>query len=278
MNFDENIQIEKHREYKVVKDNRLLQCVTQRRYELSVLEQKALGFILSLIKPDEQGSVQKPPQTKYTFDIRLFCKVCNIDYDNGKNYKNVRDALEKLADNGFWLDEGAAGKFYFEWIHSPRITPKSGKITIRISEDVMPYLINLQERFTQYELYQILALKGSYSIALYELFKSHAFKRRIVLGLEEIKQYLGVSGKYEEYKNFRRQLIEPALKEINEYTDINVSWQPIKKGRFYIAIAFTIATKEKWEGLEAYRKTMAELHNIKHGIDGQTNIYGYGLD
>jgi plasmid replication initiation protein len=99
-----------------------------------------------------------------------------------------------------------------------------------------------------------------------------------VLGIEEIKQYLGVDGKYTEYKGFRRRIIEPAINEINEYTDINVEWQPIKQGRAYTAIEFTITTKEKWEGLEAYRKTMAELHNIKHGIEGQTNIYGYGLD
>jgi plasmid replication initiation protein len=275
MNFDEKIQIEKQREYKIVKDNTLIQKVTKRKYELSVLEQKVLGFILSMIKPQENTTNQAFYQ--FEFDIRFFCKVCGIDFNSGANYENVKSALKRLADNSFWIEDGD-DELLFQWITTPRIKKKSGHVTIKISDDVLPYLINLQERFTQYELYQILALKGSYSIALYELFKSHAFKRRIVLGLEEIKQYLGVSGKYEEYKNFRRQLIEPALKEINEYTDINVSWQPIKKGRFYIAIDFTIATKEKWEGLEAYRKTMAELHNIKHGIDGQANIYGYGLD
>lgn len=51
----------------------------------------------------------------------------------------------------------------------------------------MPYLYNLQEKFTSYELYQILALKGSHSIALYELFKSYLFRKSVKFSIDDIK-------------------------------------------------------------------------------------------
>lgn len=51
MSFDEYIQIAKAREQLVVKDNRLIQNVSKRTYKLSTLEQKILGFFISLIKP-----------------------------------------------------------------------------------------------------------------------------------------------------------------------------------------------------------------------------------
>lgn len=211
MNFDECIVIEKARENKIVKDNKLIQNVTCRKYELSVLEQKILGFILSLIKPSKD--IAGEPQYKYEFDIRTFCKVCGIDYNNGKNYINVKEALKKIADNSFWIDEGES-ELYFQWINTPRINKKSGKIIIKISDDVMPYLWNLQERFTAYEFYQILALKSSHSIAVYELLKSYAFKKKIIVGIDELKKYLNITDKYQEYKDFRRKVIEQVIGEI----------------------------------------------------------------
>lgn len=271
MNYDENIRIEQAREYKVVKDNKLIQNVTRRKYELSVLEQKVLGFILSLIKPPENAI--STPVYRYEFDIRTFCKVCGIDYNSGTNYENIRNALKKLADNSFWIEEDDE-ELLFQWITTPRIKKKSGKVIIKISDDVMPYLYNLQERFTTYELYQILALKGSYSIALYELFKSYAFRKKIIFSIDDIKKYLSIEDKYKEYKAFRRKIIEPAIKEINDFTDLEIKWTPIKKGRYYVAIEFVIVTKQHWEGYEAYRRTMAELHGTPY-IKGQISLFDF---
>lgn len=242
--------IQTSREYKIVKQNELIQTVTKRKYELTALEQKVLGYILSLIKPAQ--NIASQPIYTYEFSIRDFCKICGINYDSGTNYENVKKALKRLADNSFWLD-GEDDDLYFQWITTPRIKKKTGKVTVKISDDVMPYLYNLQEKFTAYELYQILALKSSHSIALYELLKSYAFKKNIILAIEDIKRCLSIEGKYKEYKAFRRKIIEPAIAEINEFTDLDISWTPIREGRFYMAIEFTITQKKHWESYAAYR-------------------------
>ena len=256
MGEDEKFGIQVARNYKVVKDNKLIQDVTRKKYELSILEQKILGFIISMIKPPTPNSPF--PCYQLEFDIRLFCKVCGIDFENGKNYQNIKIALKRLADNSFWIEEDD-DELLFQWINTPRIKNKSGKDIIKISDDVMPYLYNLQEKFTSYELYQILALKGSHSIALYELFKSYLFRKSVKFSIDDIKKYLSLEDKYKEYKEFRRRVIEPSVKEINEYTDLQVEWEPIKKGRTYVGIHFKIKNKERWEGLAAYRKTISEL-------------------
>lgn len=270
MNFDERLAIDRARENKIVKDNRLIQDVTRRRYGLSALEQKILGFIISLIKPPEHtdGGVQ----CTYEFDIRLFCRVCGIDCNNGSNYRNVREALKKIADHSFWIDDGES-ELLFQWINTPRIVKRNGKIIIRISEDVLPYLYNLQEHFTAYELYQILALKSSHSIALYELLKSHAFKKSVIIGIDDLKRCLNLAGKYKEYRNFRRKVIETAVNEINAYTDLSIGWKPVRQGRSYAAIEFTISQKRRCEGYEAYRRTMAEIDGGKR-VPGQLDLSG----
>ena len=249
-------EIQTSREYKIVKKNELIQTVAKRKYELTALEQKVLGYILSLIKPAQDITCQ--PIYVYEFSIRDFCRVCGINYDSGTNYENVKKALKRLADNSFWLDS-EDDELYFQWITTPRIRKKTGKVVIKISDDVMPYLYNLQEKFTTYELYQILALKSGHSIALYELLKSYAFKKNVTLTIENIKRCLSIEGKYKEYKAFRRKIIEPALEEINEFTDLDVTWRPIREGRFYTSIEFTILSKKNWESYASYRRTMDAL-------------------
>lgn len=253
---NEKFQIEKAREHLVVKDNRLIQDVRRRKYELSTLEQKVLGFIISLIKPPKNGS---EPEYSIEFDIRMFSKVCGITINSGKNYENIKRALQKLAQNTFWIQEGS-DELLFQWIVTPRIKKQSGRVVIRFSPDVLPYLYNLQEKFTQYELYQILALKSSYSISLYELFKSYSFKKEFTVTIDNLKHYLSIDGKYQEYKALRRKVIEPAITEINQFTDIEIEWEPNRIGRRYESITFKIHKKKSLEGFQAYQRTMAVIN------------------
>ena len=129
MGEDEKFGIQVARNYKVVKDNKLIQDVTRKKYELSILEQKILGFIISMIKPPTPNSPF--PCYQLEFDIRLFCKVCGIDFENGKNYQNIKVALKRLADNSFWIEEDD-DELLFQWINTPRIKKKSGKVIIKI--------------------------------------------------------------------------------------------------------------------------------------------------
>lgn len=271
MTLDEDYALTEARNHKVVKDNRLIQKLTRRKYELTAQEQKIIGFIVSLIKPPKKAT--DTPQYRYTFDVRLFCKVCGIYCDSGKNYADVKAALERIADKGFWIDEGDS-ELYFQWIVSPRIYKKTGKVSVRITEEVMPYLWNLRERFVAYELYQTLAMKSVYSIELFELLKSYAFRKTITVSIEDLRKYFGLGEKYEHYKDFKRRVIEPAIAEINEYTDLTVSYEPYRSGRFYVALTFKIEKKDSWEGLESYRRAMAEVNGLRH-TPGQINLFEF---
>lgn len=271
MTLDEDYALTEARNHKVVKDNRLIQKVTRRKYELTAQEQKIIGFIISLIKPPKDAT--EKPQYRYTFDVRTFCKVCGLNYDSGKNYADVKAALQKIADNGFWIDEGDS-ELYFQWIVSPRIYKKTGKVSVRITEEVMPYLWNLRERFVAYELYQTLAMKSTYSIELFELLKSYAFRKKITVSIDDLRKYFGLGDKYKAYRDFKRRVVDPAVKEINEYTDLFVSYDPVRRGNPFAALTFTIEKKGSWEGLESYRRAMAEMNGLRHS-PGQVNLFEF---
>lgn len=249
MTADEKIEVLKSREYLVVKGNELIQ---QNRFELSLPEQKTVAFICSMIKPiDPKDSARGIPfQLEYDFNIRDYCKVCGIDYDNGKNYKDVKATLKKLSDRSMWLDDGKT-ETLMRWLSYVQVNKKSGKVLIEIDRTIVPFLFDLQEKFTQYQLYNILAMKSAFSVRIYELMKSYAFQKSKTFDLDELKRLLGVEEikSYKEFAPFRQKILEKAQEEINELTDLNIYFEPITKGRKVIKVKFRIDQKNAIERL-----------------------------
>lgn len=248
MTTDEKEDIAKKREYLVVKGNELIQ---QNRFELSLPEQKTIAFICSMIKPIEAIDRAKgvPYQLDYEFNIRDYCKVCGIDYDNGKNYADVKATLKKLRDRSMWLTLEDGSETTVAWLDRVTTNKKSGIVKVRIDDRIAPNLFDLGQRFTQYQLYNILAMKSAFSVRIYELMKSYAFQKSKTFEVDELKHLLMVENvkSYTRFPDFRRYVLEKAQEEINELTDLNVYFEPITKGRKVIKVKFNIEQKNQIE-------------------------------
>ena len=150
---EEREEISKKREYLVVKGNELVQ---RSRFDLSLSEQKTVAYICSMIKPiaatDRASGV--PYILDYDFDIREYCKICGIDYDNGKNYANVKATLQHLSDRSMWVTfpDKPDEEVLCRWLAKVRTNRKSGIAHVKIDEDLAPYLFDLGRSFTQYQL------------------------------------------------------------------------------------------------------------------------------
>lgn len=237
MNEHEKEEIKEKREYWVVKGNELIQ---KNRFELSLTEQKTVAFICSMIKKSNTISYQ----LEYEFNIRDYCKVCGIDYAGGKNYKNIKATLKHLSDRSMWLDDGES-ETLMRWLSYVKINKNSEKVFIEIDRTIAPFLFELKEKFTQYQLFNILSMKSAFSVRIYELLKSYAYLKSKVFDIDDLKRLLGVENvkSYVNFKDFRRYVLEIAEREINELTDINISYETIKKGKKVIKINFFIELK-----------------------------------
>lgn len=241
---------------KVVKDNRLIQSIVKHKSKLKAQEQKIICYLLSLIKPED---VKKKPPYIYTFDAKMFCMICGIDYTNGGNIKSIKNALDSISDYRFWLDYGE-GLLKFQWIATPDIKKNTLNIEVEIPSKIMPYLVGLKNKFTEYELWQVLPLESRYSVALYEYLRSYLYKGEVQVSIEELRTYLGVSeNKYTEFRNFKRLCINLPISEINESTDISVEWKGIRRGKSYSDILFTIKKKRSLELYNSYKTAKKKL-------------------
>ena len=223
---------EKQRNQLVVKSNELIQ---KSRFSLSALEQKIILYIISKIKPEDTELKE------YCFDLREMCRVCGISY-SGKNYLNFKDSIKALRDKSFWIE--TPRKLYtVSWIERVEIDKYQTTVSVKLDDRLLPYLLNLRECFTSYELNYTLLMKSKYSIRIYELLKSYVGIGFFHIGIVDLKKLLQCES-YSEYKEFRRNVIDKALKEINEFTDLEIEYQQIRENRAVSALLFKIKRKD----------------------------------
>ena len=258
LDYDERLEITEQRSYLVVKANEIIQ---KARYDLNITELKALAYVFSKIKPTDTQLQE------YTFSIKEYCQVCGLDYKNGGNYKYIKSTIKALRDKSFWLMDEKGNEVLIGWLQKVRINKGSGKISVKLDDDLQKYIIGLFSNYTQYELLSTLPMKSSYSFRIYELLKSYAFQKQHTFNIDDIKKQLAATN-YVNFKDFRKYVLEVATKEINLYTDIEVSWEPIYKGRKVIQVKFLIKQRDSWGRFMTATKATQEL-------DGQMSIYDF---
>lgn len=252
------LELIEQQEYKVIKANEIIQ---RARIELGIQELKTFAFILSKVRPTDRHGQW------YTFNVQEYCKVCEIDSENGRNYQNIKKALKTLRDKSFWLTDEEGKETTVGWLDKAQINKGSGKVKIRFDEDLEKYIIGWFEKYTQYSLCQVLPMQSQYSFLLFELLKSYANLKKYTFDIDDLKSKVG-GVHYSNFKDFRKNVLEKATKEINLYTDLEISWEPITKGRKVIQITFYIVERDKnWGNFRTVK--------VKGQTDGQMNIMDY---
>lgn len=261
------LEISKKRSHKIVKPNDIIQ---KARYGLSIRELKVMAYIFSMVKPTDKSNQE------YIFSIIDYCKVCGIDWDNGKNYQEVKRTLKGIRDKSFWLTLPDGSETTVSWLEKPTVSPKRGLIKVKLDKDLQKYVIGTFDSYTQYELLSTLPMQSQYSFRIYELLKSYAYQKKHRFDVEDLKKQLSnkrqdeelqeekpkknlSAEQYTNFKDFRRRVLDIATNEINLYTDLEVSWEPEIKGRKVVAVTFTIKQRDSWGRLESSLRAEAAL-------------------
>ena len=233
-----NEEIRKQRQELVVKSNELLRNT---RYTLSTTEQKLLVYIVSMIKQDDKEFKE------VEINIVEYCRLAGIETNSGNIYQYIKDQIQVLANKSWWIPVNNNKEILFRWIDKASIEKGSGTIKIKLHDNLKPYLLDLRSNFTKYELINVLTLRGKYAIRLYELFKSYLWQGKWEISVEDLKSLLNVADKYKQFKEFKRSLLIPAIDEINKYTDLDITFDAIKKGKTVRDIYFSINEKQGWQ-------------------------------
>ena len=259
MNQEEKYEKRKALSQLVVKDNQLIQ---KARFNLTATQQRFLAYIISKIKPtDEQ-------LTEYEIRVEDFCSLCGID--KTWFYSEFINLIDDFDNNSFWIETDKE-VYKFRWFADSSYVKGKGVVKIQLSKRLQTYLLGLTKEFTQYELFNIMALKSKYAIRLFELFKSYAYQKRKEFDIDELKTLL-MATNYKNFKDFRVRVLEPAIQEINEFTELKIEYEPITKGKKVIKVRFIIVRKAPLDSFRSYQKTIDQIDRDNNQIPGQVHI------
>lgn len=253
------IDVEQQRNYKIVKANEMIQ---KARCDLNISELKMMAFIFSKIKPTDTELKD------YTLSVKEYCLVIGADEKSGGNYEYIKQGLKKLRDKSFWLINEDGNEDLIGWIDKVRINKGTGKIKVKLDERLQKFVIGLQENYFQYSLLSTLPMQSRYSFLLFELLKSYAYTKKHIFDIDDLKTRLSAQ-QYVNFKDFRKNVLELAVREINRYTDIETSWTPIFKGRKVIQVQFDIKPRSPMAQVLAAARATDQIEGQLSLFDGK---------
>jgi plasmid replication initiation protein len=226
----------------IVKDNALIQA----SYTLDLTEQRLI--LLAIVEARNSGQ-------GITHDSLLRIHASSYAKQFGINdktaYTVLKDASKGLFDRYITYHDknpknGKDRSFNCRWVDKIGVEPDSGIVYMRFTPDVVPLITRLESHFTSYEIDKVANLSSIYAIRLYELiiqWRDNGITQRYKI--DELRSKLGVEpDQYKAMNNFKARVVDLAIKQINEHTDITVKYEQHKTGRTITAISFTFKQKK----------------------------------
>lgn len=244
-NNTEIINRETYNNYIVTKSNKLVYA----NYDLTLNELKIMLILASRIQPDENKFNQ------YTFKASELAELLQITPE--AMYKELPKITRNLMRKQLEIEsEDGKDLLQVNLLSAALYRKGRGIVTLEFSSMLAPYLLEIKHSFTHYRLENILVLNSKYSVRMYELFKSHYKpKEPLLITVTDLKKQLQLTQKsYEAYSLVKAKVIDVAVKEINEMTDLNVEWEAQRVGRKVENLFFTISDKAPQEITKKQRK------------------------
>jgi plasmid replication initiation protein len=247
------------------------------RYRFNLQEQKILLQIISKIRMDEKEF------SSYFVSWSDLKKISNDRLDTAKK---IDESCEKLKNKTIKIKKGNVEDnfgFLSGWV----TTPGQG-VHFRIDPSMKSMLLDLlsEGNFTLYNLECAMAMSSSHSIRLYEIMKSHQWKKQpVIVSLKDLKWSIDIGEKsptYDDFSNFRVHILEKAQKDFKNHTDITFEYVPIKEGRKVVSLEITVKENRKYQTTVQGEIAKEEVKHLLPGsiimMDGKEYEYtGSGM-
>ena len=225
----------------IVKDNALMNA----SYNLALVEQRLI--LLAILEARETG---KGINANDPLTVHASSYINQFNVERHTAYQALKDACKDLFARQFsYQEKRERGRINItsRWVSQIGYMDDTATVEIIFAPAVVPLITRLEEQFTQYDIEQISGLSSAYAVRMYELLICwRSTGKTPIIELEEFRKRIGVlDTEYTRTDNLKMRVIELALKQINEHTDITASYEQHKKGRVITGFSFKFKQKKK---------------------------------
>jgi plasmid replication initiation protein len=186
---------------------------------------------------DKEGKYLQPKQLQreHVLTAKEFSEVFNTDIDN--SYGHLKKAIDKLMKTDIRVERPYNKSIVrINVCSKAEYTKREGRIAIKFTDDIMPYLSQVRKKFVLYNLKEIADFNSLYTTRLYELIQEFKDTGCMLKSIEQLRISFAVGDKFKKYNHFKIRTFDHACKEINLNHAMNLGYEEIKEGRKVIAI------------------------------------------
>ena len=229
----------------ITKDNKLINA----SYSLGIPEQRVI--FLAIVEARAQ---ERMIDARGVLQIHASSYQDQFKVEKHSAYKALKSAANGLFESYFGYDyihekTGKPAHRVVRWAQAVSYIETAGMIELQFTDAVIPLITRLSEQYTEYDLKQVSELQSEYAIRLYELmmqWKSVGKTNKIPLA--EFRTKLGVEPEqYKKMCNFKARVLDLAISQINDFTDVTATYEQHKAGRAVTGFTFKFKMKKSKE-------------------------------
>ena len=219
----------------VVLQNRVVEC-----FKSMTLDEKRLFIIATPLARTTNISSGEP----ICISTEEFASACGIEITGA--YTALGIATKKIFDRYFGYVRADKAKVNIRWVY--KTVYSAGGAELYFTDEVLLLLreFDALNPYTKYKKEVVLKLRKDYSLDFYHLAKKHQTMGGFQISLDELFEKLGLPESYRtRMNNLKDRVINPSIEEITANTDIDLSYENVKKGRSVVGFKFTVREKPK---------------------------------
>ena len=218
----------------VVLQNRVVEC-----FKSMTLDEKRLFIMATPLARTTNISSGEP----IFISTEEFASACGLEITGA--YTALGIATKKLFDRYFGYVRADKKKVSIRWMY--KTAYGEGGAELYFTDEVLLLLreFDTLNPYTKYKKEIVLRLRKDYSLDFYHLAKKHQTMGGFQISLDELFEQIELPESYKDLSNLRKRVIVPSLAEITAQTDIELSYENVKRGRTVVGFKFTVKAKEK---------------------------------
>ncbi|MCB1659079.1 MAG: replication initiation protein RepM [Pseudomonadales bacterium] len=225
----------------IVKDNALMNA----SYNLNLVEQRLI--LLAIIEARESG---KGINANDPLVVHAESYITQFGVARQTAYQALKDACKDLFARQFSYQESRRKgtiTITSRWVSQVGYMDNEATVELVFAPAVVPLITRLEEQFTKYDIEQISGLSSAYAVRLYELLICwRSAGKTPIIEITEFRKRLGVlDSEYQRMERLKTGVLVLAMEQINQHTDINVTYKQHKAGRTVTGFSFTFTQKKQ---------------------------------
>ena len=213
-------------------------ALTNARYEYTETQANIFLVLLSKLRKEEPDAV-----------YQITVPEMEAATGNRYNYKQLRESTKEMMGRVHEIAALHKGREVLrQLVLFKRIDYilGTGIIELEFNEYATQYLFDLKSNFTSFQVQAAISLTSKHAKRIYQIcsqWKDKGETRKMaILDLKKVLALADDKGReeYTEISMFRKNVLDVAVKQINEKTDLQISYQLEKVGRGFKNIVFTV--------------------------------------